>query len=487
MERFFQQNSWDGGLSDSALRGMKSSIAEGVGLDIRSEPGVLKVSQALSKETSGTVTGLATCSLLGSDGYVYFGEKDSESIYKRSPAGAWSKITFSAGYSGGSAVLGIEEWNGRIYWTTEISLRSMESGTAAASDTWGAIRANHGTLTSGSFHPMITQGLYLFIGNVTKIVSIDDTGGALPTFTKNGTPSVTLGNLPPNTNIKTLSKFGIDILAGTKHDQDNFSLAGVWRWDTVSPSYIASDEIQETGINAFIPVDNYTFVQAGNRGNIYFYDGAKLYKKRQIPGNYKNKTMQVFPNSVTSYGGDSCFGVSNLSGNSTLQGVYTYDRRDIDYPFSLMLEYVPSVNKTSGMNIGALVSKGTALLVAWKDITNGTQGVDVIDYGTKYGSAYFKTMAISGNRRAKKTFLEQAIYYKSKPSGTNITLHQDSNFADIFSGTITLKDDSSYNKMFAQNKFEAGVAQFRIDLSASGNTASEIEEGFISWNEQETL
>ena len=479
-ERYYQINSWDGGLSDSALRGMKGSISEGRGLDIRSEPGVLKVSQALSKESSGTVTGLCELSILASDGNAYFAERLTGKIYKRKAAGTWVNV---ATLADGNATA-IAEWNNKLWFITKGTITNITVANANSNDNWinPPSPGIYGTLTTGTFHPTVVQGLYLLIGNGTNIATIDDT----ETLTKNGTPNVTLADLTRDNQIITISKFGLDILAGTRNATD-FPRAGVWRWDTVSPTYIASDEILETGVNAFIPVDNFMFVQAGNQGNLYFFDGAKLYPKRKIRGDYKNKLMEVLPESITSFGGVSCFGVSNLSGNPNLQGVYTYGRRDADYPFSLMLEYMPSVNKTSGMKIGALLSKGTALLVAWQDVTNGTQGVDVIDYGTKYGSAYFKTMAISGNRRAKKTFLEQAISYKAKPTGTNITLHQDSNFADTFAGTITLKDDSSYNKMFAQNKFEAGAAQFKIDLSSSGNDAPEIEEVFTSWNEQETL
>lgn len=479
-EKIFTQNKWIGGLADSAFVGGEGSIAEGVGLDIRSEPGVLKVSQALTKESSGTVTGFCDVALLASDGYAYFGERLTGKIYKRKPNGTWVNVSTLLGAS----CTAIAEWNNKLWFISSGTISSIALSDAASNDNWinPPSPGVFGTLNIGTFHPTVVQGAYLIIGNGTNLATIDDG----EKFTKNGTPEITLPDFPVNSEIRTLSKFGIDVIVGVSSKGQN-PKAEVWRWDLFSPTYITSAKVEELGINAFIPVENNMLVQAGNRGKIYYYDGEKLHPKLQIPGNYENAQITVDPGSVTSFEGITCFGVSNLSNNPTPQGVYTFGRRDIDYPNALMLEFVPSINRTGTMRIGALLAKGTALLVGWQSTDLGTQGVDIIDYNNKYSSAYFKTRAIVGNRRAKKTFSEYTISYKSLPPGTNISLHYDANFSNTFSGTITLNNQKNYNKMFSRQKFEAGVSQFKIDLTASGNKAPEIEEFTVQWNEQETL
>ena len=474
--QFYLQNDFSGGLADSVRVGMKGSLAEGVGLDIRSEPGILKVSQAMTLESGTIVDTFCKFRLLATDGNAYF-FGDAGKVYKRTSAGVWTNPYTDAN----GTIVGCGEFNGNIYWATNTKLGQIATTNAASSGTWGGANNNFGTLTAATYHPMAVQGLFIFIGNARQVASVDDTGA----LTLGGTPSITLDSLPPNYQISAIDKFGIDIVVGASYST-TFPSARVLRWDTVSPSYIADDDIQEIGVNAFIPTDNYMFVQAGNQGRLYYYDGAKLSKKRKIRGDYKSKTMTMYPDSVSSFLGVPTFGISNLQGNPCLQGIYSYSQYDENYPLSLMLEYVPSQNKTGTMEIGGIAAVGTSLLVAFRNNATGSVGVDNIAWNTKYGSAYCTTLAIGGNRRAKKTFEENAVSYKSLPANTSIALGYYPNYSSSLT-SITLKNETDYNKYFAQNKFEAGAVQFRLDFTASGNNAPEVEEIYSSWNNQETL
>lgn len=71
---------------------------------------------------------------------------------------------------------------------------------------------------------MIVWGIYLYIGNDRTIASVSDAG----TFTADGTPDVTFASLPSQYEIKTMCKFGIDVLIGTSVDS-NFTLASLFR------------------------------------------------------------------------------------------------------------------------------------------------------------------------------------------------------------------------------------------------------------------
>lgn len=479
-EQYYSQQNFSGGLSDSDVYGLTGSFADAVGIDIHSTPRILKVSQALKKETTaaGGFTGIedfCKFSINCTDGNSYwFG--DTGKIYKRTSAGVWSKVhTDTQG-----AVIGAREFNAYIYYASATKLGRQSVANAASESPWSSQNDSWATLDTATYHPMITQGLYLFIGNDRKIATVDDTG----TFTATGTPDVVYQSLPPNYTITTMSPFGIDFLVGTKITS-TYGSARVFRWDYSQASWLTDDDIPgEIGVNVFIPYDNFAFIQAGNQGRFWFYDGSSLEKVKRIKGDYANKTMAVHPDSVCSFNGLSMIGVSNLSSNPCNQGVYSIGQYDRNYPYALMLEYVISQNKLTSIEIGSIKAIGSNLLVAWKDGT--TYGVDIIDWANKYTGAYVKTLALGGDRATSKTFLEYLIGYKQKPASTDITLSYFPNYGTSDTA-IALDDFSTYNKLFTQYKIEAALIQLKLAFTVSGNDAPEIDLVYTKWNARETL
>jgi hypothetical protein len=322
--------------------------------------------------------------------------------------------------------------------------------------------------------------LYAFILNDRDIASIDDTmsGG---TLTQNGTSDVTLGSLPSNLQYTTLSSFGIDLIAGTR-ERSGIETCKLFRWDTASPAWNSADDIPESIINNFITIDNYVLAQGGNIGRLYYYNGNTLEPFKKIKGDYSNKTMNCYPDSTCQFRGLGLFGVSNLSGNPCNQGVYSVGQYDRNYPMALNLEYAISTGSITNIEIGTLCSAGTLLMVAWKAGTN--YGIDEIDWANKYTGAYLKTIAVGGNRFNQKEFKNFNVDYKSKPAGTDITLSYDKNYGSSV-GTITLDDQSAYNKMSVDSSLEAGVAQFRIGLTTTGNSSPEVEDFYCQFNERD--
>ena len=467
---FLRINNYSGGIADSSKIGVKGSFDDACGLDIHSSPGLLKVNQALKKESGTTITDFCKWAVPCSDGNSYwFG--DTGNIYKRTSAGVWSL----AHTNGNGANIGAAEFDDYLYYASATALGRYGplSGTPAWTDSWQ-------TLTSAIYHPMTVQGLYLLIGNNRKIATVEaDTG----TFTANGTPDVTLAELPPNYEIRTLINFGIDVLVGTT-TSDKYTSARIFRWDVASPAYISDDDIPDYGINAFIPADNYVFAQAGQAGNIYQYTGKELILRKKLKGDYGQGTMEVLPQSWTSFNGLPLFGVSNVSGNPIKQGIYSLGRHDSNYPLALNLEYVISTGSTSDVKIGALLTIGTDLLVAWKD--NTTFGCDVIDWSNKYSNAYYKTLILDGGERQLiKDFKNFAFSYKSKPTGTDITVKYYLN--DGSATTLTTKDDTTGYKKWAQETLTGGFLQLEIDFTTSGNNAPEIDEIYLDMNYREVL
>jgi hypothetical protein len=469
MDKFYRQTNWSGGISDSDVVGVKGSLADAVGVDVRTEPGILKVAQALEKKSSGTVTDFCKYALLCSTGSAYF-FGDTGIIYERKTSGGYGTVHIDSK----GTIKGCGEYDGYIYWATDDSLRRIATGSS-----WASGVVAWGSLTASDTHQMTANGLFLYILNSTKIASVDETG----TLTLGGTVDVTLGELADAYRYSCITNFGLDVLMGTK------SVSGaeesyICRWDTVSPSWTSLDLIPEKSINAFITVDNYVLAQAGNAGNLYLFTGEELEKFRRIKGDYDNKSMTMYPGSVCQFRGFGMFGVSNLYGNPLNQGVYTLGQYSKDFPMSLVLEYPTSTGSLYTTEIGGLLSSGTWLAVPWK--YNSTYGIDEISWAKKYTTAYVKTLAIGGSRHDQKEFKNYVVSYKEHPSGTDITLNYYKNYSSSL-GTITLYEQTGYNKWVADESVEAGVMQFKIAFSSSSNDAPEIEDLYATWNERDVL
>lgn len=470
-----RQNSFNGGLADSLNLGVKGSFYEGKGMDIHSEPGVLKVNQTLKKESGTTVTAFIKCKVQASDGNTYFGDEGGN-IYKRTSTGSWSSAYTDGGHD---AILGIDEFDGYLYWATDDKLHRM----ITAGDWSGDVANDWATFANGdsAYHPMIDIGLYLFIGDGRAIASVDDSG----TFTANGTPEITFLSLPHRYRARCFFQYGIDLLIGSWIDNST-NKARIFRWDTVSASYSSTDDINEVGVNAFIPIANSVFAQCGKSGNFYFYDGEKLTEPpaKKLRGEYTTtKYMEVYPEAVANLKGLTMFGVSNGYGNPLSEGVYSLGRYDKNYPLALNLEYPISPNVVSDIEIGVVHEIGSDLLVSWRDNTSSptiSYGVDVIDYTAKYASPYITTINLASDRYASKSFNKYILSYSSKPTGTDVELSYLKNTATPYVD-LTPRDKTDEQQLEAHSQVDTGLFQIKIEPTVSGNDAPEIDELAVNY------
>jgi hypothetical protein len=177
--------------------------------------------------------------------------------------------------------------------------------------------------------------------------------------------------------IKSLGKILTDILLGT-YVNSYISLTEILRWNTWSESYSVSDEIPDIGVNCFLKTDNFVLVNAGTKGNFYFYNGQELENYKRIPGDWSgSKEAQIYPNASVNRFGLPLFGLSNISGNPAKQGVYSIGGYDRNYPKVINLENIISNGRYEGVDIGAIEMVGTIPLVAWK--TSGTITMTIAD------------------------------------------------------------------------------------------------------------
>lgn len=458
------------GLSDSKTSGVKGSVDKCVGIDFHTTPGLTKIRQKLAKDSATTIDALCRVRLAVSSGETFWFSYTSGKIWRRSTGGTWLLVYTTTPAAGGAGCLGAIEYDGYIYWATESRLHRIpianiataQNWTDNASEDWATF-----TNTDAAFHPMVIQNLELFIGDANYVAKVYEDSGHQ--FTADAL------DIRQPLRVKTMIAFGIDLLIGT-YVADTVNKAEIFRWDCESTSWTSSDTIEENGINAFIRDDNYVYVQAGQLGKIYFYNGEQLLPYKRIPGDWSpTKTAEIYPQAVSTHLGTPVFGLSNLAGNPALQGVYSFGSYSKDYPKVLDLSYPVSAGLSS-VEIGAVLAIGADLLVSWYDGTN--YGVDKLDWSNKYASAYIETMLLHFGevRNFLKTALKFFANYALLPASTAVTFKVKKYSDDTYSSALTSVTDTKLRQVFAKLTVpEIATLQIRIDFTVSSNDGPELE------------
>ena len=464
-----------GGLSSSKWSGLKDSLYKLIGFDPHSLPGILQIEQKLTAETTGTEpTEFCRVAVNSSNGAQYWFSYTSGKIWERPTTGTWRLVHTTTPAAGNAGCLGAAEYQGRIWWFTQSRVHYIT--VALADDNNWAVDAveDAGTfgITDASFHPTYeTAGQVLYIGDGNRVAQVDGT-----TFTANAL------DIKTPLRIKALGGIGTDLLIGT-YVADTVTSTEIIRWNTWSVSFTNSDTIPEIGINAFLPADNMVLVQAGNKGNIYFYNGEKLELYKKIPGTYSSTAYgEVYPNSVANKEGQILFGFSNGSGNPADELVYRIARHDRDYPYIMDAPYPISERSGSdfvltGLEIGAILVVGSDIYVAWKN--GATFGVDKSDASTKLDGAYFETRITIVNREEQANFSDALIAYASKPASTDIDFYLDKNYAGYGSALSKVDDTQRYIVRTKDEGTEFSTLQLKVKITTSVNNAPQIESGGV--------
>jgi len=461
-----------GGLSDSKYSGVEHSSYKLVGWDLHSEPGLLKVAQKLTKNSGATVTELCKARVSSSNGAQYWGSSSSGKIWECTSGGTWRLVHTLTPAAGEAKVLGMAEYGTYIYIATESRLHRILVSEADDNDWSTDITEDWATftITDSEFHPMVEQNQVLYIGDGYYLAQVDA-----------GTFSADALDIKTPLRIKSLGKIGTDVLLGT-YVADTVTKTEILRWNTYSVSFTNSDEIPEVGINAFLPADNFVLVQAGNQGNIYFYNGKDLVLHSKIPGNYSPTAYgEVYPTAVGSLGRKILFGFSNGSGNPADQGVYQLGKGSRIHPLVMDMPYPISERSggelvTSSIEIGGILVVGTDVYVSWKNDTS--YGVDKLDYSNKLELAYFETRVMIVEREKFSTFPKFIIAYQSLPANTAITIQYEKNHAASFTDTDEVVD-TQRKVVSSEENVEASVLRLKVLPTVSSNDAPTIESGGV--------
>lgn len=455
-KKIFLSN-WNlGGLSSSKYQGAENSAYKLVGLDLHSEPGVIKTHQKLTKESGTTIDDMVLKILPCSDGKTYAFGSTNGKIWERTSLGVWSLVATCGLASPG--IFDAVEDQGYIYYMSAANVGRWQIGTA-----WSGKTDNWATFTEGntSYHPIKKLNLIVYIGDGRYVAQIADgvfTGNAL--------------DIKSGYAICSLGQYDTKLLLGTIVNE-NINRTEILLWDTYSESFTSSDPIPELGVNAFFDTDNQILVNCGKKGNIYSYNGGILSEVNRIQGNWiVGNNAKVYNNAVTNYGGLPLFGVSNIANNPCLCGVYGLGGYSNSFPQVMSLDYVISQDKTSDISIGAMTIVNDTLLVSWQDGT--TYGIDKLDSSNKYNNAYIETRVMQFPRELRMTIKEIYTLVRLLPANCQILM-----YASVNNGAYTalpiLKDDGRGIFYATAELRDVYNLQLKIISQSYQNTAPEIE------------
>lgn len=230
-------------------------------------------------------------------------------------------------------------------------------------------RTHFQILDNNAYHPMLEYSNLLLIGNGNKVATIDDTELYDP-------EALTLPVGETIVKFETIGDY-VSIITRRGSNIADYGSSRIYYWDGRSPF-----------INAFVDVDgqvntvkndsNKLLIVHGTQVRLSYYTGA-ITPMRRLKYLQNTLTAEVLPNAIDVYEGILLFGVSNVSNSAVPAGVYSYGRKDKDYPIALNYD-----NKISTGNNGTTVTIGLIkalsagkLFVSWKDGSN--YGVDIID------------------------------------------------------------------------------------------------------------
>lgn len=465
-------SNWNsGGLADSKFSGLQDSLFRMIGVDPHSDPAVLKAEQKLTKSSGTTITELCKWQIVSSNGRVYHFSSESGKIWETDTVGNVTLVYTTSPAAGEAKCLGAIEFQGYIVWATESRVHRILATQAEGSGEWaGNAVPNWQTFTTTNkyYHPMVEQNLNLYIGDGYNLAEWDGTSFTGDALDINN-PFV----------IKCLGKMGTDVLIGTVVDS-NIAKTEIIRWNTWSVSFTTSDSIEEVGINAFLPADNYVYVSTGESGNIYAYDGVKLELYKRVQGEYSSTARAtVHPDAVTNLNGNVLFGVSNVTGNPCLQGVYRIGRHSRNYNWIMDLPYPISERSgsdfvMSSIEIGSIVTYAQKIYVSWKN--GSTCGVDVLDMSLKLNGAYFETRIMRPDRLNLSNFSEFILAYNSLPTSTALTFYYDKNYTGSYTlPTSSQTIDTDRKLISIEEGIEATALQSKVVFTCSSNSTPSLE------------
>ena len=462
-------NGFNGGLASGSKRGIANSFRWGQGLDIHSDPDVLGVKPASTKDSGSTVTDLPLFAATNTVNANTYFLGDTGNLYKRTSAGVWSNPKTFTNAQG----MGFFSGTNLIYIVSDNRQHTLNP--SDDSTTTGRI------LNSATWHPIESFLDKVFTGNGRELVSTDASAIDADSTTQGGGITIDF-----NYSIRCLKNIGNWLFIGAT--SDNSSDARYFLWDGVSNDYNYSRTLKgEDGINAVNLLDDGTIlINAGKQGNLYQLTGidAPLVKVKKVPRIETSKTIEVYPGSVANHQGNALFGLSTGTSLTAERGVYSYTSTDKNYPKVSNLDYAISTGTTTGVNlkIGAILSANTTdLYVGWKD--GSDYGVDKIDGTGVQATAIYESLIHDDGQpfRIKHYKNFKVKLAGNLASGEVITLSYKADRASTWTdiGTLDFSADGAINVKRFKPDIKTFDLEVKLAIANASTTSPSIDDVIV--------
>lgn len=242
-------------------------------------------------------------------------------------------------------------------------------------------------------------------------------------------------------------------------------------WDGVSDSWLAKKPTKSDGVNVMAFLEGGVVLQAGDSGELKYWNYGEVYPLRQIPG-----VTVGLHGAKADYRGMPHFGLSGDKG-----GVYSVGRKDNNHPIAVNLEFMPSHGRHDG-EIGALGADGDDIYACWKYVDGGSPvyGIDVIDHANKAVSVY-ESLELDMNRADIEKFIRHikavteplpenasvTVKYKSTRDQDDWKLASMGDEADLLTGT-------GRTKGIFDIETQGEAFELQVTITPSGNNSPEI-------------
>ncbi len=435
-----------GGLADEEGKGVPGAFKRGWNLDIHAKgKNKLLANQKLKKISATTVTDLiiklvpvtATKSYgFGNAGCVYKIENETVTKIYTNPNGA---------------ILDADYFYDYLYFTTATKLgRCIET---SANWTTDAL-PNWKTLNSCSYHPIfvVPKSDLMCVGNDRYIATLSAAGvwndAALDLF---------YGWV-----VKCLTLIKPNLLIGAKDSKK----AELFEWDLTSESYDPIEGWEERDIIAFLKGIGATYILTPDI--LYWFREGLTDIAKELPSEIRHGAVDIWK-------GKMLFGAIN--------GVYSFHKKNKNYPLALNLEYTPSPITianfdTKSIEIGAVLGRGEDLLVSWKD--GSTYGLDNVDPSNKADAVYESLSFDAEKPMTDKLFKFIKIKTKPLPTGCSVKVKYRMDETTTWVETKMAENDAESfadvgeTKTIFQIEGQGENYEVRVELYSNGNNTSEI-------------
>lgn len=379
---FWKQDRWNGGLSeDSRIAAWAGGFRFGIGCDIRTDSGLLKVAKKPVLHNNIEVGEIDWFEIDPVTRAVYMYGQNK--IYKEQDGNTTVLRTLTADSPNGQ---GLRDFDGFLYYRTATNLGRLNYETGEFDDDW-----QQGLSSCVHWSPMEVVKNVLLVGHGRYIGTVDDVGFWTPQRLV----------LPPDYNVRDIFRAGsFAVILATKGTNITDSEDGLmFLWDTTSQNY--NDYIPLDGNpHAGIAHKNKIVVFAGQQTTIQESLGGMTEIVQSIPNIEDGDTAEIYPGAVDIWRNMVHFGISDGTSETVIRALYNWGAKNSKFPSVLNAEFPTSVFDASGLSadlygtgikITACKKIGTTLRFAFK--SGNTYGICQIDTTQYQNQAVWRSLA----------------------------------------------------------------------------------------------